>query len=177
MIDASLIGAGNFYVFQNAFYKKYNHFNFHSSFSLGSAIVQGKASSSIFNNKKFDPYVDIDLEAKASLLNSTLNGTFNKKNVNLSGDLDIGVGMASAQVKGLVSKDEINLGAECGFAAVKGKAKGAISIFGFTIEGSIGLEVGAIGVGAKFKKESNSIEIGGKFSNLFGLDLSIKISY
>ncbi len=176
-IDANILGVASLHVFQNAFNKKYGDFSSHASFSLGSAVVRGKASSSIFNKKKFDPYIDIDLDARASILNGTVSGTFTKKNMNLSGDLDIGVGIASAQVKGVISKSEINVDAECGVAAVKGKAKGAVSIFGFKIEGSIGVEVGAIGVGAKFKKESNSIEIGGKFSSLFGLDLSIKISY
>ena len=176
-LEGYLMGEAHLSIFQKDGAIKKNDFYGKASLGVGTAAIQGEASGSLFQNKKFDPYINIEAQALASLADLSLYGSFHKENVSVVGEADIGVGVTSAKLNGQISKDKVSFDAECGVAAVKGKATGAISIFGFTIEGTVGVEIGAIGIGAKFNKDANSIEFGGKCSNIFGLDLSIKISY
>ena len=176
-LEGYLMGKAHLSIFQKDGALQNNDFYGKASLGVGTVAIQGMAAGNLFQNKKFDPYIKVEAQALASLADLSLYGAFHKESVSVEGELDVGVGVASAKLDGEISKDKVGIDVECGAAAVKGKATGAISIFGFTIEGTVGVEIGAIGIGAKFNKEANSIEFGGKFSNIFGLDLSIKISY
>lgn len=145
--------------------------------SLGHAQISADAKASLFQNGKIQPNLQFTAALSGALLQGSAFARIGNDYVNASGEVNVGVGVVSANAKAVINKDEIALKADVGVAAVKGQAKGVISIFGFTITATGTGELGAIGAGAEFSSKKGEFEVGGKASFLAGLGFKIKVNY
>lgn len=154
----------------------YGNFNSSIDMALGYAGVKGTGRAVLYKEGKWDPSLEVDAEARASLLQAGIRMGYQNKIWGLTGDAALDVGTAAAQVKAVISKEEISMKAECGAAAVSGKVHGRFSIFGFHVDTTLKGDVLAFGGGAEFSKGSGYVEIGGKFSLFAGLGFKIRVS-
>ncbi len=158
-------------------WQRQNQVQDHLAIQVGNVDVSGKVQAKLFDEQRFDPQVQAEMSAKASLIHGLIERTWHNEvmdmGLNMSGD----VGVAEAKGKAVISKDEITLKGEVGVAALQGEVQGTIEFFGATITVTAEGEVGGVGIGSEFSASSNSMEIGGKFSCLFGGGMNIKIDW
>lgn len=144
---------------------------------VGNAKISGDVKATLFKEGKFDPYITAGISASGSLLSGSALWKYEKEHFGVEASGKVEVGAIRGEANMVISKDEISAKANWSVAAVRGEVKGGINIFGFRVDATLGGEVLGVGGGAEFKKETNSFEIGGKLSFIFGLDFKIKISH
>lgn len=159
-------------------WKQYKKGNVNAAINanIGYANVSGKCEGVLFQNKQFQPRLDIDIDAKAAIgnVNGKVGYTNGQFGIEANGALDVGV--ISAKTKAVLSKEEVSLKVDYGVAAVRGKAHGRISLFGFHLDTTVEGEMLALGGGAEFSKGKTYVEIGGKLSLFAGLGFKIRLS-
>ena len=144
---------------------------------VGRGIVQGKAEAVLFKDGAFDPSLDVEASVEVQAIHGKAEGKLGSKDINLYGEAEGAIGVAEAGFDMKINKNEVKVGGEAGFAVAKGEAKAGFNLFGLKIELTGEAELLGVGVGGKFEKTSNSVEVGGKLSFLGGLGLNLKVSW
>lgn len=158
-------------------WSRHNQVLDHIAIQVGNAQISGNVQGKLFDKQRFDPQVQAELSAKASLLHGIIERNWSNEvmgaGIAVSGD----VGVAEAKGKAVIRKDELTLEGEVGVAALQGEVKGTIEVLGTRITVTAEGEAGSLGIGSEFSASSHSMEIGGKFSCLFGVGLNIKVDW
>lgn len=161
------------------FQKKYNskYVNGKINTVLGNAQISGDAKATLFDDKKFRPGLMLTGEASASLIKNQTNVSLGNSHIRADGELDVQVGCAKAEGMAVINKEEITIKGDVGMVAVKGEAKGSITLFGVTISATGTAELGSIGASAEFSSKKGEFSFGAKGSLIAGLGFRIKVNY
>lgn len=157
--------------------KSMRYLTMQGSMDVGKVSVSADAKAVLKQNDKWDPALILQAEASAALAKATATIRLGNDYIHADGEVSGGVGVASAEAKAIINKEEISLKAEAGVAALKGEVKGSFSVFGATITLSGSGEVGSIGGGAEFSSKKGEWELGGKLSFIAGLGFKVKVNY
>lgn len=144
---------------------------------VGSVSVSGDAKAVLKQNDAWNPALILEAKANAAVATAAASIRLGNEMIHADGEISGGVGVASAEAKAIIGKDEITLKAEAGAAALQGEVKGSFSIFGATITLSGSGEIGSIGGGAQFSSKKGEWEFGGKLSLIAGLGFKVKVNY
>ena len=145
--------------------------------SVGKASISVDAKAVLKQDDKWNPALILKAEASAALVTATGSIQIGNSYIHANGEVTGQVGVASAEAKAIISKDEISLKAEAGAAALQGEVKGSFTVFGATITLTGSGELGSIGGGAEFSSKKGEWELGGKLSLIAGLGFKIKVNY
>lgn len=161
--------------YQVGYDSKYAQLN--GSLAVGSAHISGDVKTVLYEDKAWNPRLEFSVEAEA--VAAQLKAGLHVGTSFISGDVEasVGVGVAKGEAKAVISKDEVTLKGEVGVAAVQGKVKGKLSLFGVDVTLTGTGELGAAGIGAEFSSKTGEVEFGGKASLLAGLGFKVKINY
>lgn len=144
---------------------------------LGNIQAKGSADLGLWKDKEFDPRLELSLQAQASLLSLQAQTKIGTKNVYLQARGDVNVGSVYAQATCVLNKEEQNLEASIGAAAVRGEGSIAFNLFGakitLTAEGSIGSAQASL----SYRHVNKEWEFGSKLGFIAGLGFKIKVSY
>lgn len=145
--------------------------------NVGNAEISGKAHGVLVQNGKFNPELDVEVNAVASAAQGMISSTWHNDLIRLKGVMKGEVGVASAKATAKINHDGIDLKAEAGVAAARGEASGSFEFLGFTITGTLKGEAGALGIGGNLSTTDRSFQVGGKLSCLFGTGFDVKVEW
>lgn len=175
MIGIGAVGSMSFSIYQTTNHSALGNVNVQTNINVGHIAVSGKGTGIILKDGKINPSLNVDVEARGSLFQAQVQAGYKNKVFGAQGDVQVDVGTAHAKAKAIISKEEVSLKADYGVAAIRGKAHGRISLFGFHLDATVEGEALAFGAGAEFSKGKDYVEIGGKFSLFAGLGFKIRI--
>ncbi len=144
---------------------------------VGNAEINGNVQGKLFDGKHFDPQVQAEITAKASLIHGVIAQNWNNERMGFGVQASGDVGVAQASGKAVISKEEFTVKGNVGAAALQGEVKGTMEFLGATITVTAEGEVGGVGIGTEFSASSHSMEIGGKLSCLLGGGMYIKVDW
>ena len=145
--------------------------------SVGDARARGDIECTLFDQKTFSPTLHILAEAGVSVGQARLACSQAFRYLSVEGEAIADVGTIKAEGHACINKDGISLKGEVGAAALKGEARGSITILGVTISARGTAELGSVGIGAEFTSKKGEFSFGAKGSLLAGLGFDVKVDY
>lgn len=144
--------------------------------AVGNAEISGEVKGSLFDDHKFDPYLEARLNAEVSAACGKISAEWGNHFFKSRLSAEAEVGVASANAKAVINKNEVTLSAEVGVAAVKAEASQTFDIFGLKLTVTPSAQIG-VGYSGNFSASSHSVEIGSSISILFGGGLDFKLEW
>lgn len=160
----------------NSLYKS-KWFESKNQASVGNFKAVGECSLKLWDNKKFDPSIELGTQVSASLLDLSSRNKLGNDKVNATLHLNASVGKASAGASVVVNKDEQTFEFKGLAAALEGEAKLAFNLFGMsvTITGSGSLL--SAGADVSYSHKNREWEVGSKLGFIAGLGLKVNVKY
>lgn len=146
-------------------------------FTIGNVALSGSAKGVLFQNKKFQPELQAEVNASISAATGLISSRWRNDIMEAKASAKVDVGTAGVKAKAVINQEEITIKGEVGAAAAHGEVKGVINILGVTITATAEGELGGVGVKGNFSTTSNSFEIGGKISCLLGGGVNVKFEW
>lgn len=155
---------------------KYINANASADVLQAKASIDGKLTFTQ-DGKAFSPAILVSGKGSVSLLQTSgfLSIGSSKLHADIKGN--VGVGVAYAEGKAVLSSNEVTLKGKIGASALEVSGKGSISILGVTISVSTSANVGSIGAGAQFSLQEGKLSFGANASLLAGVGVQIDIDY
>lgn len=144
---------------------------------LGNIQAKGSCELGLWKEEEFDPRLELSLQAQASLLSLQGQAKIGTKNMYLQARGDVDVGSVYAQATCIFNKEEQNLEASIGAAAVQGEASIAFHLFGAKVTVSVQGSLGSAEANLTYRHANKEWEFGSKLGFIAGLGFKIKVSY
>lgn len=155
-----------------------NEFLSHSlEANVGNAKVEGEFELGIWNDKKFDPSLDLRGQLSLSLLSLTSHAKLGKGKVYATSKASVNVGSAKAVGQVCLSAKEQTLKLSGHVAALEGEAELGFHLFGATITLSGSASLMSAGADVSYSHKKREWEFGSKLGFIAGLGWKINIKY
>lgn len=155
-----------------------NEFLSHSlEANVGNAKVEGEFELGIWNDKKFDPSLDLRGQLSLSLLSLTSHAKLGKGKVYATSKASVNVGSAKAVGQVCLSAKEQTLKLSGHVAALEGEAELGFHLFGATITLSGSASLMSAGADVSYSHKNREWEFGSKLGFIAGLGWKINIKY
>lgn len=144
---------------------------------LGTVQAKGSCEIGLWKEEKFDPRFQIGIETSASLLEASAQAKIGNSNLYLQTQANGRIGTVYAQAQCVLNKEEQDLEASIGAAALQGEAGLCFSLFGAKINVSLQGSLGSAEAEISYHHKNKEWEFGSKLGFIAGLGFKINISY
>lgn len=147
------------------------------SVNLGDFKATGEAELALWKNQKFDPRVNIDLDADVALASVNLYSKIGTNKVYGTLNARGAVGALYADATCILNKNEQTFEAGAGVCALRGEASISFNVFGAKITLTGTGSIGSAEANVSYHHKNREWEFGSKLGFIAGLGFKVKVNY
>lgn len=152
-------------------------FHFHSGMYAGTFKAGMYGQVQLFDKYTISPALVLGAYTSMKMAEANVEADIGTKQLGAGAFANVEVGVASAEVKAVIKKDELSLKASVGAAVISGKVGFSFSVFGVDFKIAAEGELLSAGANAGFSTKSDGFSIEGKLSLIAGLGLKLDVDW